>query len=272
MKSVKNEVKQLIDKLNDRFNNLPEGAVHPMDADLMLAMLRQLYEKVEVLRDLKPAEIPEKTDPIQYTGPGIVINESVEKPVEIQPVAPVLVPQPEVTVAAVNIPDPGLIIEQKEETSIVPEISAPIKNEFHAGNEFARDPGPLVSKPLPPQADLFAAPSLADMLKSDSPSLNDRITSGRHDQTLADRIQLKPISDLKAAIGINEKFQFLNDLFESSSDRYNEAIQLLNACSNSNEANQLFDDLKSRYGWDEQGPAFKRLHEFVVRRYLAIRN
>lgn len=273
MDSLKNnEVKQLIDKLADRYNNLPEGPLHPLDADLMLSLLRQLYEKVEALRSRQPVEIIASADPRQYSQPEIVINEprkpSVDRPSDV----PRYNPPIEMPTAPVVEPVIKPVEQTHADQPVTPEEPTPIINEFHAGNEFARDPGPVVSKPFDAPTDLFGTVTVADKLRSDSPSVKDKITYGKHEQTLADRIHLKPISDLKAAIGINEKFQFINELFEGSADRYNEAINLLNVCTGSSEANLLFDDLKTRYTWDEQNPAFKRLHEFVVRRYLAIRN
>ncbi|PKP00682.1 MAG: hypothetical protein CVU14_07225 [Bacteroidetes bacterium HGW-Bacteroidetes-9] len=73
---------------------------------------------------------------------------------------------------------------------------------------------------------------------------------------------------MKSAISLNEKFQFINELFEGSSDRYSEAINLLNSCAGSEDSGQLFADLKSRYNWDDQYIVYKKLHEFVIRRYL----
>jgi hypothetical protein len=273
MESTRNEVKQLIEKLSDRYNNLPEGPVHQMDADLLHEMLRQLYEKIEALRSRPAADITVKAEPHQYSPPEIIKSiEPLKLPIDVPPVAPSVIPP------VVDPPfqefrsDVHPVEEPQFEKPVVPEVTNSVKSEFHAGNEFARDPGPVYHKTPAPPVDLFGTPTVADMLKSESPSLNDRITTGKHDLSLADRMHLKPISDIKAAIGINEKFQFINELFEGSADRYNEAINLLNVCSGNSEAIRLFEDLKMRYGWDDQGPVFLRLHEFVERRYISASN
>ncbi|PKP02588.1 MAG: hypothetical protein CVU14_03210, partial [Bacteroidetes bacterium HGW-Bacteroidetes-9] len=65
MESSRTEVKQLIEKLVDRFNNLPDGRLHPLDADLILSMLRQLYEKTEELRDGPHVEVVVKSESVQ---------------------------------------------------------------------------------------------------------------------------------------------------------------------------------------------------------------
>lgn len=269
MESLKTEVKQLLDKLSDRYKNLPEGPIHPLDADLILSLLRELYEKTEALRNMPPVEVMVKAEPAQYSQPILIKPvEPVATPVEIPVVAPFIVPP---VVAQPPMPaHPEIIpVQQPPSTnSITFDTSSPVKNEFNSENEFARDPGVSPGEPVLPPLDLFGTISLADKLKSDTPSLNDKITAGKNDRSLADRMQLKPISDLRAAIGLNEKFQFINELFEGSSERYTEAMHLLNSCTGSSQAELLFADLKSRYKWDDNNPVFKKLHEFIVRRYL----
>lgn len=117
-------------------------------------------------------------------------------------------------------------------------------------------------------SDLFGGQTIADKLKSETPSLNDRITQGRVDQSLAHKMQLKPISDLKTAIGINEKFQFVNDLFEGRIELYNEAINNLNNCNSDTSAQRLLEDLKAAHNWKEETEAYNKLKTFINRRYI----
>lgn len=269
MESLKSEIKQLIDKLAERYKNLPEGPLHPLDADLMLSLLRQIYEKTEILRNLPPVEVVVKAEPAQFSQPKQTqSHEPVATPVEIPIISPLIVP-PVVSPSPMPAHPEIVPAQQPLSTNTVTfEASLPIKNEFSSDNEFARDPGISPNEPNPGSLDLFGPVSLADKLKSDTPSLNDKITAGKNDRSLADRMQLKPISDLRAAIGLNEKFQFINELFEGSSERYTEAMHLLNSCAGSKQAEEVFADLKFRYKWDDNNPVFKKLHEFLVRRYL----
>jgi hypothetical protein len=269
MESLKSEIKLLIDKLADRYNHLPDGPVHPLDADLMLSLLRELYEKTEALRNQPPVEIVVHAEPAQYSQP--TQNQSAspfEQPVEIPTPARAVIP-PVIT------PPPAPVqpeIKPTEQQPFVkaqaPEIHSPVTNEYKPEHEFTRDSGIATNQPLQGPLDLFGTLTIADKLKNEAPSLKDKITSGKHDQSLSDRMQLKPISDLKAAVGLNDKFQFINELFEGSADRYNEAMNLLNSCSSASEADQLFADLNARYDWNAQNPVFKKLKEFVTRRYL----
>lgn len=269
MKSLKSEVRQLINKLSERFDQLPEGSLHPLDADLILSLLRQLYEKTEALRNTAPWDIETESDDGQLS-PDVPLKSVPEekKNEEIPHIPSPLIHVEEKSAQQpfksesieVEIPPAGKTVVQESQPLVV--------SEFNSESEFVRDPGPEIIKPVSVPVDLFGTPTIADKLKSDAPSLNDKITTGRSDLSLADHMQLKPIGDIKAAIGLNDKFQFINELFEGSSDRYAEAVSLLNSCSGSLEAEQLFADLKLRYNWNEQHQGWKKLQEFVIRRYM----
>jgi hypothetical protein len=116
--------------------------------------------------------------------------------------------------------------------------------------------------------DLFGGQTIADKLKNETPSLIDKINEGRADQTLAHKMQLKPINDLKTAIGINEKFQFVNDLFEGRIDLYNDAISKLNSCGSAITANSIMEEYLSIHNWNTNNEAYIKLRTFITRRYL----
>lgn len=271
MESLKSEIKLLIDKLADRYNHLPDGPIHPMDADLMLSLLRELYEKTEALRKQPPPEIVVQAEPIQYSQPAQnQIVSPVETPVEIPVPAPSVIPPVVVPTPTPVQPEIKHMEQQQFVITQAPDVNSAVTNEYKPEHEFTRDSGIATNQPLQGPLDLFGTLTIADKLKNEAPSLKDKITSGKHDQSLADRMQLKPINDLKTAIGLNDKFQFINELFEGSADRYNEAINLLNTCSSGSEADQLFADFNVRYDWDFHNPVFKKLKDFVTRRYLQV--
>ncbi|NQX91903.1 MAG: hypothetical protein HRT74_07245 [Flavobacteriales bacterium] len=54
--------------------------------------------------------------------------------------------------------------------------------------------------------------------------------------TLAEKLEKTPIADLKSAISLNRKFQFINVLFDGDADKYENAIQQLNTNQTADEA------------------------------------
>lgn len=171
-------------------------------------------------------------------------------------------PQPEIVKQ-----EPELVQPKAEYIPHEPEVMqppAPEPIEPHTPPPSSYHP----PRPAQHQPDLFGSGSLSDKYKTEAPSLNDKITTGKPDHTLADKMNLVPISDIKSAIGINEKFQFINELFDGSPQLYNETIALLNNCAGADAAHEVFRDFQIRHNWDTDNKAFLKFREYMERRYL----
>lgn len=171
-------------------------------------------------------------------------------------------PQPEIVKQESQIVQPKAEYTPRESEIIHPPAPEPMEPTPQAP--------PSYYSPKPPvhQPDLFGSGSLSDKYKTEAPSINDKITTGKPDHTLADKMNLVPISDIKSAIGINEKFQFINELFDGSSQQYNEAIALLNSCTGSDSAHALFHDFQLRHNWDSENKVLLKFREYMERRHL----
>jgi hypothetical protein len=88
------------------------------------------------------------------------------------------------------------------------------------------------------------------------------------DKTVATQASRQPISNIKSSIGINEKFIYLKDLFKNNINDYNEALEKLNNFDSYEEAEDFFQDLKQKYGWDPDSKSFQGLADLLSRRYL----
>ncbi|MCD6113190.1 MAG: hypothetical protein J7J86_08000 [Bacteroidales bacterium] len=119
------------------------------------------------------------------------------------------------------------------------------------------------------QVDLFSdyRPPIADTLKSEHKSLLEKITEEIEDNSIVTKLQNDKINDLKSAIGINEKFLFINDLFNGSMQEYYNSIIKLNDFENFEKAMEYFNELKEIYSWDSNSDAFKLLNNLIKRRY-----
>lgn len=74
--------------------------------------------------------------------------------------------------------------------------------------------------------------------------------------------------DIKTKIGINEKYQFLSDLFAGNASDYEAAMQQLNATVSLGEALQYVTDLQKKKLWSDESPAWKSLINVVERRFV----
>ena len=88
------------------------------------------------------------------------------------------------------------------------------------------------------------------------------------DNSLAARLQRKPVTDLIAAIGINDKFLFLNELFNGSMEKYNKSIRSLNSFSTLLGAKTYMSELQIEFQWDCESEAYKKLNDLVERRFI----
>jgi len=82
------------------------------------------------------------------------------------------------------------------------------------------------------------------------------------------KIIKKPIKSLKAGIGINDKFMFINDLFEGNAKLYNKNIKKLDAKENLQEALYLLADMKDENLWDTNDSVFHQFKIYIERRFI----
>ena len=106
--------------------------------------------------------------------------------------------------------------------------------------------------------------------KNDSQnSLNDRIGRNKLHASLSSKLQKNPINDLPKAIGINERFLFIKELFNNDSTAFTEAIKKLNNLQNFAEADHiLHEELAVKYNWKSDSIAVQSFLELVQRRYI----
>jgi hypothetical protein len=121
-----------------------------------------------------------------------------------------------------------------------------------------------------PLATLFDEPETVADKFSGQASLYDKIAAAKEDKSIATKLQKNPVSDLKKSIGINEKFAFINELFDGNLNAYNEAIDKLNASNNLSEADAFLDgELAANHQWDKESQTYLNLKNLVERRFGA---
>jgi hypothetical protein len=77
-----------------------------------------------------------------------------------------------------------------------------------------------------------------------------------------------PIKDLKKAIGINDRYQYINELFRGDADMYERSIKTINNFSAYGEAHYWIErELKVKVGWDMSRQITKDFYALVKRRF-----
>lgn len=82
------------------------------------------------------------------------------------------------------------------------------------------------------------------------------------DATLAAQIAMTRLSTLIGSFGLNERLQFINELFDGSSEAFSEAIKVLDSLSGLDEALVKASAYANQYNWDLES---ETVEEFVVK-------
>lgn len=100
-------------------------------------------------------------------------------------------------------------------------------------------------------------------------SLNDRL---KQDKTeVVEVLKHEPIKDLRKAIGINDRFVFINDLFRGDEAMYERSIKTINSFHIFPEAEYWINrELIVKLGWDADSEIVRHFYQLVKRRFSAM--
>jgi hypothetical protein len=107
---------------------------------------------------------------------------------------------------------------------------------------------------------------LNDVIGSNGSSLNDRLKSNVLE--LKSALNDTPVRDLKKAIGVNDRFVFISQLFRGDEAMYERSLKTINSFRILPEAEYWMErELKVKLGWDETRDATKQFYQLVRRRF-----
>ena len=111
---------------------------------------------------------------------------------------------------------------------------------------------------------------LHEFIAKDSPaSLNDKLKQIKIE--LSDSLQEAPVRDLKKAIGVNDRFLFIKELFRGDEVMYERSIKTINGFSIYAEAEYWIKrELKLKLGWSDQNEVVKQFDQLVRRRFSSM--
>ena len=97
-------------------------------------------------------------------------------------------------------------------------------------------------------------------------SLNEQLGSANKNGGRGDIIKSRPVKELSEAIGINDRFYYIRELFSGDRESYNETIEKLNMVVSIDEASELLATVTSQPDYAEP---FQQLLELVDRKLLS---
>jgi hypothetical protein len=105
-----------------------------------------------------------------------------------------------------------------------------------------------------------------DAVAQQGESLNDRLKVEKVE--LGNKLKDAPVRDLRKAIGINDRFVFINELFRGDENMYERSIKTINSFNILAEAEYWIQrELKVKIGWNESSETVKHFDQLVRRRF-----
>lgn len=160
------------------------------------------------------------------------------------------------------------VLEEKEALPVEAQEQKPARN---GNGVYAPVPAqtgvqfnPLTE--IPTLAHQSSVKELNEMMATTQNSLNDKLKEDRVE--VGHRLTDAPVRDLKKAIGINDRFVFINELFRGDEVMYERSIKTINGFRIYPEAQYWIErELKVKLGWDESKEVTRHFYQLVKRRF-----
>ena len=110
---------------------------------------------------------------------------------------------------------------------------------------------------------------IAETFKSGEKILNEEIAPAPEKSDLASQLTGTPIRSIDSAIGLNDKFELVSELFKGSVEQFETCIDRLNQASSFVDA---YNYLEGSYKWDMDNPYVQRILELVRRKLIVKRD
>jgi len=107
--------------------------------------------------------------------------------------------------------------------------------------------------------------TIGDKLQSERQFVYETLAEKASQQNISSKLQSKPILNIKSAIGINDKFKLMKDLFNEDTESYTKTINKLDACNNFNEA---FTYISTNFNWDMEDDSVQYILDLVRRKFI----
>ncbi len=246
--------KELIKRLNSDIQNIysitnkfeNSENIHPLDIDLALSKVRNLYELLLKLDSgrvhITNNQIEEISLPVKKEKTEIeteVREEPKKVEVKIEKTARSAGVEEEKTEEKESIHEPEFVIETGSDEEKVEE---PIEPKPNGSPEIV--------------ADKFQSKKF----------VHDNISKKNIKKDVSSKMQSKPINDINSAIGLNDKFIFIRELFGNNKEHYHETVQVLNNFDTYDNAVKFLDD---NFDWEPENENYERLKELVRRKFAA---
>lgn len=139
-----------------------------------------------------------------------------------------------------------------------PPIHAPVSHQAWMGD-------PMIE--IPTLSHQSGNREINDLIGNSSRSINDNLKTGTAAE-LGSVLKASPVKELRKAIGVNDRFVFINELFRGDEPMYERSIKTINNFRILPEAEYWMErELKIKLGWDDSREIVQHFYQLVRRRF-----
>ncbi len=253
IKNLKKDIQDIYSKIND-FEKSDQ--IHLIDLDLTLSKVRNLYELLSKLNHQETYTPEYQKEEISTITEQKEKKEEIEKNTEIEKTTD---QAEEVIESSDNKTEPETPVREPELI-----IETPTKKEIITTEPVEKNEETIEKTEILQEAKQNETPEIvADKFQSKK-FIHDSLAK-KNIKDVSSKMQSKPINDINNAIGLNDKFIFIRELFGNNKELYHETIQVLN---NFDTFENAVTFLNENFDWAEDDTNFERLKELVRRKYL----
>lgn len=104
--------------------------------------------------------------------------------------------------------------------------------------------------------------------ESDIKTINDKFEEQEKPKNIATVHEEKPVSELASSININQRYMFINDLFEGNEKDYNTALDEIDSSDSFDSSVELLvQNYAKKYMWDMNSDEVKELLKVIFKRF-----
>jgi hypothetical protein len=164
--------------------------------------------------------------------------------------------------------EPEMEVEVEEPVSELIEAAEPVFEQEVSPEEQYTEQEESVDTPIAVGSAEPQANFLDNIEHPESTSINSAWILQIEQTIRADR-SVFPLETLIGSFSLNEKLQFINELFDGSSDAFSTASKKLDVCENMSVAREQLSDYASTYNWDLESEIVEDFIFKICRRYAA---
>jgi len=260
------ELEELVSEIKTK------GSFDALEMEFVHTRSKGILQLLQMLNDFEPAvqaapvvhKTEEKKPEFQKPEKAVEVVENVviqeEKPLEIPVEQPVEIEEivetaePEVAIPVEEITEEPIVLEEPEKEEIVIQEEEIADLEIPVENDTTENEVELEEEEVEPGHRLgdsfLKGKSINDLGVDDHNKLEYKLSN-------------RPLTSIQASIGINDRFQYIRELFDGSSDKYTEAVSSLDSMSNINEAVAY---LQHNFKWKKNETSLKFVN-LIKRRF-----